>query len=133
MRLMVVDDSALVRERLAHLLCGIAGVQGVLQAESAQQALRLLQADTAGAVRFIVLDIEMPGENGLQMLQRIKASRGDVRIAMFTQHANSQHRARGLHGGADYFFDKSSDIDQLETVVRQLAARFHCPAPLNLP
>ncbi|MDD4887444.1 MAG: response regulator transcription factor [Thiomonas sp.] len=133
MQLMVVDDSALVRERLATLLCGVAGVQGVLQADSGQQALDLLQRDTAGAVRFIVLDIEMPGESGLQLLQRIKARRGDVRIAMFTQHANSQHRARSLDGGADYFFDKSSGIEPLEAVVRQLAAQFHCPAPLNTP
>ncbi|MGC9183855.1 MAG: response regulator [Thiomonas sp.] len=129
MQLMVVDDSALVRERLANLLCGIAGVHGVLQADSGQRALDLLDVDTAGTVRFIVLDIEMPGENGLQLLQRIKASRSDVRIAMFTQHANSQHRARSLDGGADYFFDKSSEIEQLETVVRQLAAQFHSPAP----
>ncbi|MGA8007788.1 MAG: response regulator transcription factor [Thiomonas sp.] len=125
MQLMVVDDSALVRERLANLLCGIAGVESVLQADSGQRALDLLQADTTCAVRFIVLDIEMPGESGLQLLQRIKASRADVRIAMFTQHANSQHRARSIGGGADYFFDKSSDIEHLETTVRHLVAQFH--------
>jgi len=126
---MVVDDSALVRERLANLLCGIAGVQGVLQADSGQRALDLLDGDTAGAVRFVVLDIEMPGESGLQFLQRIKAGRNDLRIAMFTQHANSQHRARSLSGGADYFFDKSSDIDQLEAVVRLLATQLPSTAP----
>ncbi|MDE2174267.1 MAG: response regulator transcription factor [Betaproteobacteria bacterium] len=125
MQLMVVDDSAMVRERLAGLLCGIDGVQAVLQADCGQQAMELLQQDTAGAVRFIVLDIEMPGESGLQVLQRIKSSRGDICVAMFTQHANSQHRARSLDGGADYFFDKSSDIDRLETLVRQLAAQPH--------
>ncbi|OYV36932.1 MAG: hypothetical protein B7Z83_05485 [Thiomonas sp. 20-64-5] len=129
MQLMVVDDSALVRERLADLLSGIAGVQRVLQADSGQRALELLGGDTTGAMRFVVLDIEMPGESGLQLLRRIKDRRSDVRIAMFTQHANSQHRARGLDGGADYFFDKSSDIEQLETVVRQLVAQFDCPAP----
>jgi len=64
MQLMVVDDSAMVRERLAGLLCGIDGVQAVLQADCGQQAMALLQQDTAGAVRFIVLDIEMPGESG---------------------------------------------------------------------
>lgn len=122
---MVVDDSAMVRERLAGLLCGIDGVQAVLQADCGQQAMELLEQDTAGAVRFIVLDIEMPGESGLQVLQRIKSSRGDICVAMFTQHANSQHRARSLDGGADYFFDKSSDIDRLETLVRQLAAQPH--------
>ena len=125
MQLMVVDDSSLVRERLANLLCGIAGVQAVLQADSGKQALDLLRDDTSGAVRFIVLDIEMPGESGLQVLQRIKSSRSDICVAMFTQHANSQHRARSLDGGADYFFDKSSDIDRLETLVRQLAAQPH--------
>ena len=120
---MVVDDSSLVRERLADLLSDIDGVHGVLQADSGQRALDLLLEDTSGAVRFIVLDIEMPGESGLQLLQRIKTHRGDIRIAMFTQHANSQHRARSLEGGADFFFDKSSDLDRLETVVRQLAAQ----------
>ena len=129
MQLMVVDDSALVRERVANLLCGITGVQGVLQADSGQRALDLLSGDTVGAVRFIVLDIEMPGESGLHFLQRIKASRSDVRVAMFTQHANSQHRARSLEGGADYFFDKSSDIDQLEAVVRLLATQIPSSAP----
>ena len=123
MQLMVVDDSSLVRERLADLLSDIDGVHGVLQADSGQRALDLLLEDTSGAVRFIVLDIEMPGESGLQLLQRIKTHRVDIRIAMFTQHANSQHRARSLEGGADFFFDKSSDLDRLETVVRQLAAQ----------
>ena len=125
MQLMVVDDSAMVRERLADLLCGIAGVQAVLQADCGQRAMELLQQDTTGAVRFIVLDIEMPGESGLQLLQRIKSSRSDICVAMFTQHANSQHRARSLDGGADFFFDKSSDIDRLEILVRQLAAQPH--------
>ena len=133
MQLMVVDDSSLVRERLANLLCGIAGVQAVLQADSGKQALDLLRDDTSGAVRFIVLDIEMPGENGLQLLQRIKSSRRDICIAMFTQHANSQHRARSLDGGADFFFDKSSDIDRLETIVRQLAAQPHWTHPEPAP
>jgi DNA-binding NarL/FixJ family response regulator len=125
MQLMVVDDSVLVRERLAALLSGIAGVKGVLQAVCGEQALDLLRVDTACAVQFVVLDIEMPGESGLQLLRRIKASRADVQIAMFSQHADSQHRARSLADGADFFFDKSSDIDRLETTVRQLAAQSH--------
>ncbi len=122
MELMVVDDSALVRERLVALLSGIDGVGGVLQAECGDRALDLLRVDAAHAVRFVVLDIEMPGENGLDVLRRIKASRADVRVAMFSQHADSQHRARSIARGADYFFDKISEIDQLETTVRQLVA-----------
>ena len=125
MQLMWVDDSARVRERLAGLLCGIDGVQAVLQADCGQQAMELLQQDTAGAVRFIVLDIEMQGDSGLPVFKRIKSSRRDICVAMFHQHANSQHRARSLDGGADFFFDKSSDIDRLETLVRQLAAQPH--------
>ncbi len=123
MQLLVIDDSSLVRERLASLLGSIPGVQGVLLASSGAQALELLQADMQRALRLVVLDIDLPGPNGLHILQRIKALRQDLRVAMFTQYADSQHRARSLEGGADHFFDKSSDLEHLEHTVRQMAAQ----------
>lgn len=125
MQVLVIDDSRLVRERLAALLSGIAGVEAVLQADGSRQAMAVLEGDAAHTVHFIVLDIEMPELSGLQLLPMIRKARQDVQIAMLTHHADAQHRARSLSSGANYFFDKGRDIDQLESTVRTVAASTH--------
>ena len=92
-KVMIVDDSALVRQVITQAISRDPSIEVVATAQDpifALEKLKTLWPDV------IVLDIEMPGESGLQVLQRIKSSRSDICVAMFTQHANSQHRARGL-------------------------------------
>ena len=122
LRVMVVDDSAVIRGLISRWIDAEPDLTVAASVRTGLDAVNQVQRVDPDVV---VLDIEMPGESGLQVLQRIKSSRSDICVAMFTQHANSQHRARSLDGGADFFFDKSSDIDRLETLVRQLAAQPH--------
>jgi DNA-binding NarL/FixJ family response regulator len=99
---------ALLRERGLHV---------VGEADSAAAALRL-----AAELRpdVIVLDLQLPDGNGLDILPQLKARQPSPAIAVLTNFAQGAFRARCLSLGADWFFDKSSEF---ETVGDALVAR----------
>src|SRR2546423_15276142 len=73
---------------------------------------------------FVVLDISLPGGNGMQVLERIKTSNPALRVIMLTNFAFEQYRRRCAELGADYFFDKSNEFDKVLEVLRSEP----CPA-----
>lgn len=59
--------------------------------------------------------------NGIEVLKKIREKRKDINFCMFTNSSNKQYRDRCLAEGADYFFDKNFDIQQLLEVISTLA------------
>ena len=70
----------------------------------------------------IVLDISMPGGNGLSVLQEIRRVDTAATVIMLTNFAQEQYRQKCLTLGADYFFDKSSEFDQVRVILEQMDA-----------
>lgn len=118
---LVVDDSTAVRERLVELLGTVAGVIDIRQAGgvwAAREALAHLQPG------LVVLDIRMRDGTGIDLLQQIRAAGPGPVVVMLTSFPLEPYRRRCLAAGADYFLDKSAEVDRLVEITAALARQF---------
>jgi DNA-binding response OmpR family regulator len=99
-RILVVDDDADIRALVAELLQR-AG-HGVIEASDGGSALKVFYAEHPD---LVVLDVEMPGLNGWEVLKRIREL-SDVPVLMLTARAEELEKVRGLRGGADDYVTK---------------------------
>jgi DNA-binding NarL/FixJ family response regulator len=115
MKVLVVDDSTAIRTRVVTLLRDIDGVIGVLEAGDAARALELSRAERPD---FVILDLNLVGQSGLELLPPLKALLGAPIVVVLTNHSGEayEHRCRQL--GADHFFDKSQQFEMAIDVVR---------------
>ncbi|OLE70880.1 MAG: hypothetical protein AUG74_07090 [Bacteroidetes bacterium 13_1_20CM_4_60_6] len=121
MKIYIVDDSALVRERLIAMLSELAEVEIVGQAENplvAVSAIQELRPD------LVILDISMPGGSGINALQTLKKTTPAPLIMMLTNFSYSQYRKRCKTAGADFFLDKSNEFEEAIAILNQLLTRF---------
>ena len=119
MKVLIVDDSAIVRERIAEMLSGITGVEIVGNAANSIDALYLvnkLKPDT------VTLDIKIPGESGIEVLKKIKSSHPSTIVMVLTNFPIDQYKNKCYELGGDYFFSKSDEFEKVEVVITKLAA-----------
>ena len=124
MKVLIADDSPVVRERLADLLRQISGVEVIGQAEDGTRALdlmRQLRPDVA------ILDLRMPGRSGIDLLGAVRAGREVPRIIVLTNYWTPENRDKCLALGADHFFDKSNDVDKVIGVLKDLVQASRSP------
>jgi CheY-like chemotaxis protein len=120
-KVLVVDDSNAIRERLVAMLKELPFVRDVWEASDGGSALELVR-ERGPAV--VVLDVRMPGgASGLDVLPQMKAANGATVIIVLTNHPTEHHRQQAKALGADHFFDKSGDFQRVCDVVRALAER----------
>lgn len=105
MRVLIADDSGVVRERLVERLNEIKGIEIVGQAKDGLEARELFQELKPDTV---ILDLRMPWRNGLDVLRDIKSGDLDVTVIILTNYPYPQYRKMCQEEGVDYFFDKSS-------------------------
>jgi YesN/AraC family two-component response regulator len=117
LKVLIADDSKLVRERLAALISEIEGVELVGQAGDAGEALEGIQRLRPDAV---ILDIRMPGNNGMQVLEMIKKGTTAPVVIMLTAFPYPQYRKKCLEAGAEYFFDKATEFEQVAEVLKKM-------------
>lgn len=116
MNIFLVEDSTLLRERLIRTLTGIKGVQISGFADTAEDAIQLIQQNNPDA---IILDIRLRQGTGFQVLQSVKVRGRPPLVIVLTNFAYQQYRNKYLDAGADFFFDKSNEFDQVVTVLNQ--------------
>ena len=121
LRVFLVEDSAVLRERLAESLGSLSGVQIVGTSdteESAVNALRSLQCDV------VVLDLQLKQGNGFNVLKAIRHSESVEHkkvVVVLTNYAFSLYRHRCLQAGADFFLDKAREYERLLQVLETMA------------
>jgi len=112
--ILVMDDAAVVRSLLAAMLAEIDSVERVIQAGDAASALHLLDEHNPD---IAILDINVPGfgtiQSGIDVLRKVKQANPATKVLMLTNHANERYRLECQRAGADHFFDKSSEFEQL--------------------
>lgn len=113
MRILVVDDSIVVRARLAQLLREDA-TQAVDEASSAEEAFAIAGRHLPDVV---VLDLNMPVMGGLEILPQLKALASSPTVIVLTNHPSEIHEREARARGADFFFDKSKDFDRITEVI----------------
>ena len=118
MRLLVVDDDASVREALA-LVLGLDGFE-VTTAGDGREAIRTLSHGRPDAV---ILDVLMPGLDGLEVCRRLRASGDRTPVLMLTARAEVSERVAGLEAGADDYLAKPFAREELLARLRALLRR----------
>ena len=108
MKLMLVDDETRFLATTKKLLTKKG--YDVLTADSGAQALNVLASKT---VHVVILDVKMPGMDGLETLRAIKKDFPLVEVIMLTGHGTVESAVEGLKLGATDFLNKPADIDEL--------------------
>jgi CheY-like chemotaxis protein len=91
-------------------------------AASGEQALERLAGEIEPQLIVILSDINMPGMDGLTLLQQVKQQFPDLPVMMITAYGDDERRRRAAEYGAAEFITKPVDFDQLKAQLRQLPA-----------
>lgn len=117
-RVLLAEDHALVRAGLCALLRNVPGIEIVAEAGDGQEALRLIREHQPDVV---LLDIAMPGLNGLDVLARIKGDCPAIRVIILSMHANEEYVKHALRAGASGYVLKDAGAADLEQAIGRVA------------
>ncbi len=117
LKVFLVEDSALLRERLEAMLASIHGSITVGSASGADDALQAILASGADTV---VLDLHLAQGSGMEVLRALSERAPQVQVYILTNYPNDAYRRAAERLGARGFFDKSTEFEQLRAA---LAAR----------
>jgi DNA-binding NarL/FixJ family response regulator len=118
MKLFLADDNIAFRNRLASILSGIDGVEIVGSAEDVSGAIAAIEQMTPDAV---ILDLHMPGGSGFDVLPVIKSAVPPPTVIVLTVGPRNAYQSTSYAMGADYFFDKASDLQKMVRAIRTMA------------
>jgi DNA-binding NarL/FixJ family response regulator len=126
-RILLADDHALVRAGIRVLLENLPGIDVVGETGDGLDALERVQRDQPDA---ILLDITLPGLNGLEVAARIARLDVPTRVLMLTMHASPEYAARAFAAGAAGYLNKDSAFDELAAALEtiQRGGRYLCRA-----
>jgi len=118
-RVFIADDHALVREGLRKMLELDDGLVLVGQAASATEVLAGLET---GGVDLLLLDLLMPGCNGVDLIERVAAAHPKLPVLVLTMHADPHIARRALKAGALGYLTKDVSPEQLLDAIHRVAA-----------
>lgn len=117
MKVLLVDDHAIVRSGLRRLFSALPGVQ-IGEAATGREALAMVRADQPA---LIVLDLNLPGLGGLELLRRLLAEHSEARVVVLSMHAEALYATRALRAGAAGYLSKNASPEELLEAVRRVA------------
>lgn len=116
---LVVDDHAIIRDGLRKIL---ADTDDLIVAGEASNGNAALEKVRERDWSLVVLDISMPGRNGLELIKLIKNERPKIRILIFSMHHEEQYAVRAIRAGASGYLSKEGDSELLLPAMRRVAA-----------
>jgi len=121
MRVVIADDSEILRSRLIEMLHEIEGVEVVAEARDARAAIEAIKMHHPDVV---VMDIRMPGNDGIMVIETIrKGKKNKPKIIVFTNYPYLQYRKKCMDAGADFFFYKALEFEKLIGLIKELAQK----------
>ena len=116
-KVLMVDDHIMVREGIKRIIEDTTDIEIVAEAASGEEALQVIDNII---VDVILLDISMPGKNGIQTLKEIKKKAPTLKVLMLSMHAEEQYAMRAIKAGASGYLTKDSAPDKLVTAIRKI-------------
>lgn len=110
LRVVIVEDNDIVREGFSFLVSSHPRFVVINAYRTAEDALRNLAADNPG---IVLMDIELPGMNGIQAIAEIKKQNASVQILVISIHESSETVFKALCAGAVGYLTKTSNYDRL--------------------
>lgn len=117
-RVLLVEDHALVRAGIRALLEDLGGIQVVGEAGDGHEAWRLIEARRPDV---ILMDIAMPGLNGLEAAARVVKEFPDIRVIMVSMYSNEEYVLKALRMGASGYLLKDAGANELEIALKAVA------------
>jgi len=118
-RVLLADDHAIVRAGLKEILADTGDIEVTGEAANGQEVLARVFAQDFDVA---VLDMSMPGRNGIELIKLVKAEKPKLRILVLSMHSEEQYAVRALKAGASGYLTKDSAADQLVAAIRRIAA-----------
>jgi two-component system, NarL family, invasion response regulator UvrY len=116
MKILIVDDHPIVRSGLRRLLA--AEVEEIEEAATGQVALSMFRASRP---TLIIVDLNLPGISGLEVIERLKVIDPKARILVLSMHDDPMHVRRALQAGAAGYVTKNAPPDEIIEAVRRVA------------
>lgn len=118
-KVLLADDHAIIRDGLKQILADTADLEVVGEAANGVEVLQQVRLKKWDV---LVLDISMPGRNGLDLIHLVKDEQPELPILILSMHHEEQYAVRALHAGASGYITKESDGDLLVAAIRRVAA-----------
>jgi len=118
MKVVIADDSSLMRDRIRILLNNFIEVIVVGEAENGVDALQMIREKEPD---LAILDIRMPDINGIEVLKKIRKLKMKTKICILTSYPYPQYRKRCLEEGADFFLSKTEDFEKITIVITNMS------------
>jgi DNA-binding NarL/FixJ family response regulator len=123
LRVLIGDDHRIVREGLKQILADAPDVQVVAEAQTGPEVLDQVAALQGRAgLDLVLLDIALPGIDGLDVLQALKREHPRLPVLMLSTYPEKQYAVRCIKLGASGYLNKSADPDDMLAAVRKVAA-----------
>lgn len=116
----IADDHAIVRQGLRNIIADTPDIHLVAEAATGQEALQMLRGESCCDV--LVLDINMPGLLGLDILAAAKQEQPQMPVLVLSIHSEDQYALRCLRAGASGYLTKDSAPEELVEAIRHVAA-----------
>lgn len=116
-KVLLADDHAIVRAGLARIVEESGDIEVIAEAGDGRQALKMAQEQSPDVA---VIDISMPGYDGLEVASRLLAARPELPVIILTMHEEQQYVVRAVEIGVKGFVSKRSAPEQLVSAIRQV-------------
>ncbi len=116
-RILIADDHPVVRQGLKQT---IAEIPGPVTVDEATDGMEALNKARMGNYDVVILDISMPGKNGIDVLEQIKYERPNLPVLMLTMYPEEQLAVRALKIGASGYLTKASAPDELVSAIQKV-------------
>jgi len=117
-RLLLADDHTIVRAGLKELLAETVDIAVVGEAGNGHEVLAQVRERDYDVA---VLDMSMPGRNGIELIKQLRKEKPRLRILILSMHSEAQYAVRAIKAGASGYLTKDSAADQLVAAIRRIA------------
>jgi DNA-binding NarL/FixJ family response regulator len=117
MKVILADDSELILKRLQDIVFNYDNVELIgsyTNGSDALKAMRTMKPDLA------IIDNQMPGYTGLQVLHEIRKENKTMKFVILTLFSSGFYRQKAMNEGADYFFSKVEDFEKIHLLIEEM-------------
>ena len=118
MKVIIADDSKLIRDRIAERVSLIDSVSVVAQTTNSGETIKEIEKHKPD---LLILDIRMPEGSGINVLKYIKKNKTKIITIVVTNYPIVQYKDKCFELGVDYFFSKATEFDEVFKLVEKLA------------
>lgn len=117
MKILIVDDHAVVRKGIKLILSELDEPVVIGQAGNGSEAMRLIREEPWD---MVLLDISLPGKNGIEVLKQIKAEYKKLPVLMLSMYPDDQYALRAIRAGAAGYMTKEAAPDELLQIIARV-------------